>query len=342
MTSGFDDYVEIFKGGTQTDSSGMEVNGSELIDKALALFNPEHHEPPVCLGHPKDNSPAYGWISGLKRKVHDGEDLLLAKYKDVDPDFISMVKSGKYKKRSASFYPDGSLRHVGYLGAMPPAVKGLKNMKFDESKTYIMFYDTEEPQVPKCQLVPKSLQDFGTSQQEEKSMANEKEFKEKEAQFIVEKEKFAAENEALKKTIAEMKFAERRTNIKHYIDSAVASGKITPAQQNAGLQECLEFLEGLESSTLTFAEGATKPLVEVFKEIIECKVGPTFGEVDSVSNQTNKPVSGKVDIRGKIREFQEKHKVDYATASLEISKQFPKYFELNTSISTFEEKDGDD
>jgi hypothetical protein len=54
-------------------------------------------------------------VDQLKRV---GESLM-AKHRQVQPEFSEMVKSGLYKKRSASFYPDGSLRHIGFLGAQP-------------------------------------------------------------------------------------------------------------------------------------------------------------------------------------------------------------------------------
>ncbi len=60
-----------------------------------------------------------------------------------------MVASGKFKKVSAAFYlPDSpnnphkgvlSLRHVGFLGAMPPAVKGLKQVEFAEDDDFVVF-----------------------------------------------------------------------------------------------------------------------------------------------------------------------------------------------------------
>ncbi|MCK4529320.1 hypothetical protein KAW18_18305, partial [candidate division WOR-3 bacterium] len=55
---GFDDWIEIFKGGKQIDSNGVEHDGDALIDKAIAVFNPGIHEPPAVAGHPKDNAPA--------------------------------------------------------------------------------------------------------------------------------------------------------------------------------------------------------------------------------------------------------------------------------------------
>jgi hypothetical protein len=80
----------------------------------------------VVVGHPKDNAPAYGWVESLKR---DGE-VLWAKLKDIVPEFREWLDKKLYKKRSISLYPDGSLRHVGFLGAVPPAVKGLPDPAF--------------------------------------------------------------------------------------------------------------------------------------------------------------------------------------------------------------------
>jgi len=125
---GFDDWIPIFRGGKQTDSQGREHDGDALIDVAVAKFNAAAHEPPVCIGHPADNAPAFGWVEGLKKQG----GLLLAKFKQVQPEFAGMVKQGLFKKRSAAFYPDGRLRHVAFLGAAPPAVKGLPDMAFSE------------------------------------------------------------------------------------------------------------------------------------------------------------------------------------------------------------------
>ena len=71
----------------------------------------------------------------MGQKLERVGDRLLAKFAQVDPAFERMVGEGKFKKRSASFYrrPDGlSLRHVGFLGAQPPDVKGLADVKFED------------------------------------------------------------------------------------------------------------------------------------------------------------------------------------------------------------------
>lgn len=132
---GFDDFIEIFRGGRQVDSAGVAHDGDAMIDTAVAAFSAAKHEPPLVVGHPKDNSPAFGWTEALKSVVRlDGTKVLLAKFKEVAPEFEELVKAGRYKKRSAAFYPDGSLRHVGFLGAVPPAVKGLADLQFAEGK----------------------------------------------------------------------------------------------------------------------------------------------------------------------------------------------------------------
>jgi len=139
---GFNGWVEIFKGGKQTDSAGKEHDGDALIDKAVNSFNAAEHEPPAVIGHPKDNGPAYGWVKGLKAVAGKGGKVLLAKFDEVVPEFEELVKAGRFKKRSASFYPDGRLRHVGFLGAAPPAVKGLADLKFEEGDAVSFeFYD---------------------------------------------------------------------------------------------------------------------------------------------------------------------------------------------------------
>jgi hypothetical protein len=70
---GFGQYIEIFKGGKQTDSSGTEHDGDSLIDKALSLFNASEHEPPAVIGHPEENAPAFAWVEDLKEEIVDGD-----------------------------------------------------------------------------------------------------------------------------------------------------------------------------------------------------------------------------------------------------------------------------
>lgn len=140
---GFNDWVEIFRGGKQTDSEGKEHDGNTLIQKAIDTFDTAYHEPPLVIGHPKHDDPAYGWVRELKKDTTNETSVLLAKFKDVVPGFADAAKNGLYKKRSVRFYPDGRLRHVGVLGAVPPAVKGLANVAFKDDEQGISFEFSE-------------------------------------------------------------------------------------------------------------------------------------------------------------------------------------------------------
>lgn len=146
---------EIFRPGKHTAASGVTLNFSEAdLQAAVTAYDPAVHEAPIVVGHPKDNAPAYGWIGSLSF----GEaGAMEAAPIQVDADFAEMVSAGRFKKRSASWYVPGSanhplagkpghdayyLRHVAFLGAQPPAVKGLKEVAFSEEDGTVEFSDS--------------------------------------------------------------------------------------------------------------------------------------------------------------------------------------------------------
>ena len=124
--------IHIFRPGRHTSMQGATIDfgESDLIATAKA-YDPTRHEAPLVIGHPRADAPAWGWVGGLTAD----EGGLFATPRQLDPAFAEMVRAGRFKKVSASFYtPDSPhnpvpgvyyLRHVGFLGAQPPAVKGL-------------------------------------------------------------------------------------------------------------------------------------------------------------------------------------------------------------------------
>lgn len=124
--------IHIFRPGRHTYMQGATIDFGEgdLIATAKA-YDPTRHEAPLVIGHPRADAPAWGWVGGLTAD----EGGLFATPRQLDPAFAEMVRAGRFKKVSASFYtPDSPhnpvpgvyyLRHVGFLGAQPPAVKGL-------------------------------------------------------------------------------------------------------------------------------------------------------------------------------------------------------------------------
>jgi len=125
--------LEVFKDGTFSPMGGGSVSFSKTdVDAVAANYDPGTFEAPIVVGHPKEDHPAYGWVSGLE--VENGK--LLANARQVEPQFAEMVKSGRFKKISVSLFSPkapnnptpGSyyLKHVGFLGAAAPSVPGLK------------------------------------------------------------------------------------------------------------------------------------------------------------------------------------------------------------------------
>jgi len=129
--------LHLFRAGTHTPGSGSAIAFSEADLSAMATaYDPALHEAPIVVGHPKSDGPAYGWIGALQSEGGD----VFGEPRDVDDAFAELVQKGRFKKLSIALYsPDAPnnpkpggwyLRHVGFLGAQPPAVKGLKPVQF--------------------------------------------------------------------------------------------------------------------------------------------------------------------------------------------------------------------
>lgn len=137
--------MHVFRAGQQTTAAGAAIAFSEddLVNCAKA-YDPSVHEAPICVGHPKGDMPAYGWIKSVSASGGD----LMAERHQVDPEFAEMARAGRFKKVSAAFYPPDSpnnpvpgvwyLRHVAFLGAQPPSVKGLRAVEFADNEAGVL------------------------------------------------------------------------------------------------------------------------------------------------------------------------------------------------------------
>lgn len=141
---GFADWIEVFRAGTHVDSKGTEYTFT-TGDLDQIVTNGERFGPaPAVLGHPKHNDPAYGW-GKFKREG----DVLFAKFADVHPAFEAGVKSGAYRNRSIRVRRDPAngwrADHVGWLGAAPPAIDGLKPVEFAADPAELHEFSAEAP-----------------------------------------------------------------------------------------------------------------------------------------------------------------------------------------------------
>jgi hypothetical protein len=255
-------WVEIFKTGVHTDSNGNTRTWSKQdLDHIASRYNPTVHEAPVVIGHPKENAPAYGWVESLKREG----DTLFANLKDLVPEFVDLLKRKLYKKRSVSIYPDISLRHIGFLGAKPPAVKGLADIEFSDDNAITI----DDP-----------IYEDGQGMYSEAEMRD-----------LIEKAKAEGEGRGLIKARTEYQEKERerhdqerKTTITTFVADKVKEGVIPPFLVDEGI---VEFMEAIDEKTsyFEFGEGQRKNPVEWFMDFIEnLERSPIFGEIATHGN----------------------------------------------------------
>jgi hypothetical protein len=133
---------QIFKAGTHTSGAGESLTFTEgdLRLTASVYNDTKTNRAPLVLGHPAIEAavPHYGHFKALIAK---GPELWAIA--DVRPEAIDLVRQKRYLNVSAAFHKPmakdnpfrgcWSLRHVGLLGAMPPAVKGMARLEFAEA-----------------------------------------------------------------------------------------------------------------------------------------------------------------------------------------------------------------
>lgn len=247
-------WMEVFRAGRHVASNGTEkVWSSNDLRHMAESYDPGKHEAPIVIGHPKANAPAWGWVKALKVEG----DRLMALPGEVAAEFADWVKAGRYKKRSISVYPDGTLRHVGFLGAQPPAVKGLKDIEFasEEADTY-EYSTAEEPRMDELEKLKQELA-------EERS---KRELAEAEAA------KAKQESETTRTDFAELQAKGRKDAISNFVEQGIKGGKILPAWKQQGLAEFMTAIDG-GTETYEFSEGKKQTPLEWFKGFIQ-----SFGE----------------------------------------------------------------
>ncbi|MBB5204409.1 hypothetical protein HNQ51_001723 [Inhella inkyongensis] len=254
--------LHIFKPGEFTAMSGERHAFTPAMLRGIAAsYSPAVHEAPIVVGHPKADLPAYGWVQGLEYQESDdasGPAGLYAQVAQVNADFADMVAAGAFKKISAAFYGaqapgnpcPGSLylRHVGFLGAQPPAVKGLRNPAFSDAEDGVLcFSEPTDPSSP--------TQESAVTEEEA-------------AQLRAENERLAAQNAALAAQAAEAAAAGRHAENLAFAEKLVADGRLLSAALPV-IVATLDHLAAAETP-IEFGEGEAKaPLLKGLKEQLQ-------------------------------------------------------------------------
>ena len=239
---------------------------ADTFDQVVKNFDASNHEPPITVGHIRDNhndKPAVGWIDGVKRTG----DYLFVKGRQIWEKFDGLVREGRFKKRSIGIrHGDNGayLHHLAFLGAMPPAVKGLPDLydgnysgeALDTQADDYKFDDEINPNPnhnhkgDKMEYSEAQIKDMKENAAREAVDAEKEKIKsdaEKDFNEKLEKEKTDAakaerdkvEKEFSDKADGDKAIAEHNRKVDEFCDAEIKAGHITPAMLKAGLKPLL-------------------------------------------------------------------------------------------------------
>ncbi|MDF7669878.1 hypothetical protein PT276_01440 [Orbaceae bacterium ESL0721] len=336
--------IPVFKPGTHTAVDGRKITFT--LDNCVDLaesYDPSLSEAPAVIGHPKLTAPAYGWAKSFE--IKDG--LVYAKLEQLHPEFAEAFNAGSYKKRSLSIYlPDSPgnpkpghyyPRHIGFLGAAAPAIKGLPDANFAESvgeqgaAEFAMAFDLriidtlrslreyliEKEGIEKTdQILPtwriESLSDqvdFKVNElTQESSMTkpNEINFAEQQASIDAKNADLATREQAL---LAKEQKA-KRDEFASFADQLVKDGKLLPIHKTS----VIEVFMSLGNEPISFAEGdstiSCSPADLIKKVLTERPAFMDFAEksaADKDPNNDDNKDDPKV-IAAKAKKYQQEQK----------------------------------
>jgi hypothetical protein len=342
-------WLDIFRAGNYGDKGVFTV--PQLAALATS-YDPAKHEAPIVVGHPKMDAPAFGWVKKLRV---DG-DVLQALPGEVDAEFDEAVKAGKFKKRSVAFgrEADGTLqlRHLGFLGAMLPHVKGLRDARFgDDNYQEVEFAEgdeMDEQQVKKTVLdsIAEFFANVGGKKNESVISQAEIDAAVKRATDSVESrfaDQLKTEREARvaletqlvdhKKTFSETSAS---TRVAALIGGLKASKRWIPAYDKMGVPALFASLASGAVTEIEFGEGDAKKKVDsvqLFADILNGigQIVPEGVKFSEASTETKTPKApetnvGAVDASSvtfneQVEAYAKEQKIEFSEAYRELVRQ---------------------
>lgn len=320
--AGFDDYIEVFQAGKHTDSAGNARTWSrDDLDQIIANFDTAQPAP-LVIGHPKTDSPAWGWTESLKRV--GGK--LLAKFNQVPEQLVDAVRDGRYRNRSVKLAhgEDGwKLIHVGLLGAAPPAVEGLAPIAFEAEPAGVTYQfdavdaaglsliargmqklreliiahfgqDEADTYVPQSEIdnlnslaAAQRADDGDVDTSPQPAFSRHTEDPAMDEKLKADLDAKSAELDAANAKLAEFAANQRTADAKRTVDVALAEGRLTPAQAQ-GLPEFMASLDDASEFEFAAGDGQGKQTgAAFFREFLaklpkQVELGRTHADVDTV------------------------------------------------------------
>jgi len=292
-------WAEALRPGTFTDFSGTPRTFTpadiSMIADGIKSQIAAGYMPPLVKGHPRTDSPRKASI--VDAKIGD-RNMLMVKLDKVEPKFAEEVKNGEYPYVSVALHKDYSkgIKHLGALGGIAPAVKGLQPLEFGENSDDVIYFAVslgsdvqyafrtlgrlfrrlrekliEKESVEEADnIYPewdiKTFEDFETPTEEDGDAAALAEGNAgSESDADKEKEALKAEIEALKAEKAKAEAEARKNAFAEKLNALAKEGKLRASQR----EHAEKIFELIGDGSLSFAEGDAKAAEESLLKIIE-------------------------------------------------------------------------
>lgn len=247
------DWIEIARTGRFTDMGGREVEIGPTHLERLAATDLTAGGVPLVFGHPRVEDPAYGWVDELQVQG----DRLLAKLRDVPEAVRGLVRDGHYRHVSIRATPDlGRLRHVGLLGAVPPAIEGLKPVELAAPDGSVDLVFAQQHMEGQMDELTKALNELA---------ATKTALAEREGQLKA----VEGELQNLQRDFAAHRDETVRKNREARVQRLVESGRIMPGAKDETLAFATALAQG--DTTLNFASEGPLPAEEAFFRRLEAR-----------------------------------------------------------------------
>jgi hypothetical protein len=325
--------LEIFKPGTFVSVEGAKLTFSASdVAATVAAYDVAKHKAPLVIGHPRIDDPAYGHAVSLSLSSNN---VVLAEPANVEPAFADAVNNERYDSISASFWSPTNprnpvpgvfyLRHIGFLGAVPPAVPGLKQPSFadadDADLITINFADSQEPIMgtPTQAELDKQKQQL---EQDQASFADQQ----------AEAKKREDELSAREKSLAAKETKAREDEINSFAESLIKSGKLLPVEKT-GMVALLSALPVEQEVSFADGDGKTvsQPSADVLRNFLtnlpprvdfaehSAREGEDAEGTTSFASPNGFAVdSNRMELHNKINAHAAKHNISYEQAALAV------------------------
>ena len=139
-------WVDLFRADDYGENGKFTA---EDLHSIAENYDPTFSAAPLVKGHPKTDDEAHGWVQGMRVVTDKIGAKLQGLFEGVKDETAELMKSGAFRNRSVAIYGDLKgrglyLRHVGLLGAVPPGVKALEPVKFDDGEAKFSAVDFED------------------------------------------------------------------------------------------------------------------------------------------------------------------------------------------------------